>query len=133
MPEKILVVDDDRDLAIITFLWVTAAGYEGITACDGVSALIAAETHRPAVILLDIMMPPPNGFEVSRQLKEIPHLAHIPVIFLSAKVQETARREAFSSGAKYFLHKPYDTADLLQAIAFALDPDAQKLLESSIS
>ena len=62
------------------------------------------------------MMPGIDGFEVSRQLKDDPELAHVPVIFLSAKVQETARREAFAAGAKYFLSKPYQGANPVDAI-----------------
>ena len=91
MPEKVLVIDDDRDLAWLTTLWVRAAGFEAVMARDGTAGLATAHSYRPDIILLDIMMPGIDGFEVSRQLKEDPELAHVPVIFLSAKVQETAR------------------------------------------
>jgi two-component system, OmpR family, phosphate regulon response regulator PhoB len=119
-PEKVLVIDDDSDLALMTTLWVRSAGYQAVMARDGASGLAAAETYRPDIILLDIMMPGLDGFEVSRRLKEIPHLAPIPVIFLSAKVQEIARREALAAGGKYFLSKPYEGKDLMVAIQSAL-------------
>jgi CheY-like chemotaxis protein len=120
MPEKVLIIDDDGDLALLSTLWVRAAGYEALTAHDGVSGLAAAASYGPDVILLDIMMPGLDGFEVSRRLKTDPNLAHIPVVFLSAKVQEFARREAFAAGGKYFLSKPFEGHDLIIAVASAL-------------
>jgi CheY-like chemotaxis protein len=120
MPEKVLVIDDDADLALLTTLWVRAAGYHALTARDGPSGLAAAESFRPDIILLDIMMPGLDGFQVSRLLKNNPSLAHIPVIFLSAKVQDVARNEAFAAGGKYFLAKPYEGNDLIAAIVSAI-------------
>jgi len=120
MSEKVLVIDDDRDLAFMSTLWVRAAGYDAHMAHDGLSGLAAAESFRPDIILLDIMMPGLDGFEVSRLLKKNPTLAPIPVVFISAKVQEVARREAFAAGGKYFLSKPYEGHDLIFTIASAL-------------
>jgi CheY-like chemotaxis protein len=122
MSKKVLIIDDDRDVAKVASLWVESAGYGSQTAYDGDSGLAAAQEYRPDVVLLDIMMPGIDGFEVSRRLKSNSELAHIPVIFLSAKVQDTARREASSAGAKYFLPKPYEGADLIEAISTALNP-----------
>jgi CheY-like chemotaxis protein len=122
MSKKVLVIDDDGDLALITTLWVRAAGYQASMARDGAAGLVAAESYRPDIILLDIMMPGLDGFQVSRSLKNNPNLAHIPIIFLSAKVQEVARREAFAAGGKYFLSKPYEGKDLIAAIVSALTP-----------
>jgi CheY-like chemotaxis protein len=120
MSETVLVIDDDADLALMTTIWARAAGYQGLMARDGASGIAAAKKHRPDIILLDIMMPGMDGFEVRSQLKEDPDLAHIPVIFVSAKVQETARREAFAVGGKFFLSKPYEGEDLISAISAAL-------------
>jgi CheY-like chemotaxis protein len=122
MSKKVLVIDDDGDLALLTTLWVRAAGYGARMARDGAAGLAAAESYRPDIILLDIMMPGLDGFQVSRLLKNNPDLAHIPIIFLSAKVQEVARREAFAAGGKYFLSKPYEGKDLISAIVSALTP-----------
>jgi len=116
MREKILVIDDDHDLARLTAIWVKSAGYEAVTAHDGETGLNAAKLHRPNLILLDIMMPNLDGFGVSRRLKDDPELACIPIIFLSAKVEETARREALTAGARYFLSKPYEGNELIAAI-----------------
>ncbi len=120
MPDKVLIIDDEAALAELTMIWVQAAGYEAVIAHGGVAGLAAAQIHRPDIVLLDIMMPDLDGFEVSRRLKQDPNLARVPVIFLSAKVQETARREATAAGAMYFLSKPYEGPDLISAIASAL-------------
>ena len=128
MSEKVLVIDDDADLALLSTIWARAAGYDVIMARDGLSGLAAAKSHRPDIILLDIMMPGLDGFEVSRRLKADPDLAPIPVIFLSAKVQETARRQAAAAGGKYFLSKPYECADLIAAIKLAVMSNTSPLV-----
>jgi CheY-like chemotaxis protein len=120
MPEKVLVIDDDYDLANLTTTWIRSVGYDVQMANDGLSGLAIAESFLPDIILLDIMMPGIDGIEVSRRLKANPLLAHIPVIFLSAKVHEFARREAFAAGGKHFLSKPYESCDLILAVASAL-------------
>jgi len=121
MSETVLVIDDDCDLALMTTLWVRAAGLLCLVANSGPSGIQAAEKYHPDIILLDIMMPGMDGFEVSRQLKENLDLAHIPIIFVSAKVQENARHEALAAGGKFFLSKPYEGCDLIAAIDAALD------------
>jgi CheY-like chemotaxis protein len=120
MSETVLVIDDDCDLALMTTLWVRAAGYQCLMAHNGPSGIQAVQQNKPDIILLDIMMPGMDGFEVSRQLKENPELAHIPIIFVSAKVQENARREALAAGGKFFLSKPYEGDDLIAVMIAAL-------------
>jgi DNA-binding response OmpR family regulator len=122
MPKKVLVIDDDRDLVMISTIWVRAAGYDAMMAGGGAAGLAAAETYHPDLILLDIMMPGVDGFQVSRRLKQNPNLAHVPVIFLSAKVQEVARLEAMAAGGRFFLPKPYERDDLIAGVASALSP-----------
>ncbi|MDB5324190.1 MAG: multi-sensor signal transduction histidine kinase [Phycisphaerales bacterium] len=120
MSETILIVDDERAIAQLTALWVTAAGYKPLVAHDGEAALAAAAAHKPQLILLDIRMPNMDGFEVNRRLKLIPELTEIPVIFLSAHAQESARQLAISVGAAAFLSKPYEARDLTTAITTVL-------------
>jgi CheY-like chemotaxis protein len=121
MSESLLVVDDDRAIAQLTALWLKSAGYSAITAFNGYSALAAAATHRPQLILLDIRMPDLDGFEVRRRLRQTPETAHIPVMFLSANVQEAASQEAIQAGARFFLSKPYEVKDLLSAVRAVLE------------
>jgi CheY-like chemotaxis protein len=79
------------------------------------------------VILLDIRMPEMDGFEVNRRLRALPELDGMPVIFLSANVQESARQAALAAGAHAFLTKPYESKDVLAAIRSALDRNAQRV------
>lgn len=126
MTAKVLIVDDDRAIAQLTAIWLRAAGYEVMVAYDGRSALAAAAARRPDLVLLDIRMPDIDGFEVNRQLRADPGLGGIPVIFLSAHVQEAARKEALAVGASAFLAKPYETADVLAAVQRAIHTSQPK-------
>jgi CheY-like chemotaxis protein len=124
MPETIIIIDDDRAIAQLTSIWVKSAGFSPIIANDGPTGLDAIADHRPALVLLDIRMPEMDGFEVNRRLKQDPDLAQIPVIFLSAHAQETARQEALAAGGRGFLAKPYEAKSLIAAIKNVLKPGA---------
>jgi CheY-like chemotaxis protein len=123
MHETILIVDDDHAIARLASLWVSAAQYRVVNAYDGESGLAAAAEHHPHLILLDIRMPDLDGFEVHRRLKGTPDLSRIPVIFISAHVQEAARRQAIAAGARFFLSKPYEPKELLGTVRAALGGD----------
>jgi CheY-like chemotaxis protein len=120
MPETIMIIDDDRAIAQLTSLWVKSAGFKVLIAHDGKSGLEAIAKHRPDLILLDIRMPEMDGFEVNRQLRQMPDLAEIPVIFLSAHAQETTRNESLAGGGRCFLPKPYEVKNLVGAIRTVL-------------
>lgn len=119
-PETILIVDDDRAIANLTATWIRAAGFAPVEAYDGRSGVAAVLKHRPRLLLLDIRMPDIDGFEVCRQLKQMPEIDQTPVIFLSANAQEAARRQAIEAGARCFLSKPYEPKDLIVAVRAAL-------------
>jgi CheY-like chemotaxis protein len=120
MPETIVIIDDDRAIAQLTSLWVKAAGFNTVIANDGRSGLEAIARHRPDLVLLDIRMPEMDGFEVNRQLRQMPELAEIPVIFLSAHAQETTRQESLAGGGRRFFPKPYEVKNLIAAIRTVL-------------
>jgi DNA-binding response OmpR family regulator len=120
MSETILIVDDDRAIAQLVAIRISAAGYKALTASDSLTGLEAARLNRPDLILLDIRMPEMDGFEFHRRLKEIPEVAHTPVIFISANSQEAARRKAMISGARYYLTKPYEPHELVGAVRAVL-------------
>jgi CheY-like chemotaxis protein len=126
MPETIVIIDDDRAIAQLTSLWVRAAGFNVIIANDGRSGLDVIVEHRPHLILLDIRMPEMDGFEVNRRLRQMPELAAIPVIFLSAHAQEKTRQESLAGGGCSFLAKPYEAKRLIAAIFAALKGRAQQ-------
>lgn len=120
MPEKILLIDDDVALSTAWRVRLSASGYEVSTAFDGATGLQAARSVQPDLIILDIRMPGMDGFAVCRQLRADPDMAKIPVLFMSANVQDEARRKADELGAG-FLPKPLDAKHVLAAVRSALN------------
>lgn len=123
--KHVLIVDDDQLIAQALTVRLRAAGYVVRCVFDGTSGIAAAMECRPSVILLDIRLPDMDGFEVNRRLRACPSMNATPVVFLSANVQESARLIAMTAGAHAFLTKPYESKDVLAAIASALDRYAE--------
>lgn len=114
---NILVIDDEPYIGRIIQLKLEGGPYVVEHCQDGVSALGRLRTDGPIdLILLDIMMPNMNGFEVLTQLRRIPHRTGTPVIMLTAKGQDTDRAQAASLGASDFLTKPFSPKKLLARI-----------------
>jgi len=112
----ILVVDDEPDILGLLEFKLKREGYIVLTATDGLRGLAVAQTHLPDVIVLDIMMPKMDGFEVLDHLKRGENTAHIPVIMLTAKAQSADIARGAISGADLYLTKPFDPDDLMAAI-----------------
>lgn len=119
--KKILVVDDEPNILKIVCIRLQLNGYEVVMAGDGAEGLVRARSDHPDLILLDIAMPPPDGAEVCRILKQDPDCQTIPVILLTAKGLKEARALANKSGADTFVVKPYSSEDLLTAIRSLLE------------
>ena len=125
--KRILVIDDNRTLVLAAKGVLQKNGYDVITALDGSEGLEKAKQEKPDAIILDIMMPGMNGYEVGQQLKQAPETSNIPIIFLSAKGNTDEKKEptanglkeidkAFECGANDFLNKPVKAYDLLKSI-----------------
>ena len=114
---NILVVDDEPYIGRIIQLKLESSPYAVDVCQDGPAALERLRTDDPVdLILLDIMMPEMNGFEVLARLREIPHRSETPVIMLTGKGQSTDREQAESLGASDFLTKPFIPKKLLARI-----------------
>jgi DNA-binding response OmpR family regulator len=114
---NILVVDDEPYIGRIIQLKLEETPYAVAFCQDGATALDRLRTDDPVdLILLDIMMPNMNGFEVLARLREIPHREDTPVIMLTGKGQSTDREKAESLGARDFLTKPFSPKKLLARI-----------------
>ncbi len=112
-PITILVADDDlRGLKFLEGL-LTSEGYRLQCATDGAQAIALAEAEPPDVILLDVMMPGMDGFEVCRRIRALPKLNQIPIVLLTALDDRESRLEGLDAGADDFLTKPFDSAELL--------------------
>ena len=118
--KKILVVDDEPDVASLLTLMLKSQGYEVITAGDGQDALEKARSEKPDLIVLDIMLPKLDGYRVARMLKFDENFSHIPIIMVTAKIQEKDKKIGIETGADAYVTKPFDTTALLEKIKESL-------------
>jgi pilus assembly protein CpaE len=112
MAEKILIVDDDLDTLRLVGLLLERQGYQIIVADNGSQALDKAISEAPEIILLDVMMPDMDGFEVARRLRDNEITGEIPIIFFTAKTQVDDKVAGFEVGADDYLTKPVHPAEL---------------------
>ncbi len=112
MPERILIVDDDVDTLRLVGLMLQRQGYQVIAASNGTQGLAKAFEERPNLILLDVMMPDMDGYEVTRRLRSNPATAAIPILMFTAKTQLDDKVTGFESGADDYLTKPTHPTEL---------------------
>lgn len=112
MAEKILIVDDDLDTLRLVGLMLQKQGYEIVAANNGEQGLAKANEEKPSLILLDVMMPGMDGYEVSRRLRQNPDTAQIPILMFTAKSQLDDKVTGFEAGADDYLTKPTHPTEL---------------------
>lgn len=115
-PLKIILIEDDREIARGLLVRLTAAGHQTAAMHDGASGLSAALAAPPDVILLDLRLPDMDGYVVLRQLQQHDLTKTVPVIIVSANTAERAKREALLLGAHSFVEKPFDFRKLMIAV-----------------
>src|SRR5881409_2411549 len=116
MAETILVVDDDPDIARFVEVNLRSAGYDVAVAADGEEALEKAGELRPDLVLLDVMMPRIDGFEVAQRLRKNPQTANTSIIMLTAKELSADKVTGLQSGADDYIIKPFDPIELLARV-----------------
>jgi DNA-binding response OmpR family regulator len=116
MAKKILIVDDEPDIVELIGMRLTAKSYDIIKAFNGEDALRMAREEKPDLIILDVLMPPPDGLQVCSTLKKDASYKNIPIILLSAKATEKDRETGKQCGADEYLTKPFENKDLLDNI-----------------
>jgi CheY-like chemotaxis protein len=104
---KILIAEDERDIRDLIAFTLRFAGYEVFTAGNGEEAVEMAPRVNPDLILMDVRMPRMTGYEACRAIKSIVELRDIPVVFLSAKGQESEIQQGLEAGAEEYLLKPF--------------------------
>ena len=114
--KKILLVEDQADLIEMLKLSLEAIDYEIITAADGEEGLKKTRKESPNLILLDVMMPKMNGYQVCRELKKDEATKKIPVIMLTAKGQQSDKFWGKETGADEYVTKPFDMDELMEKI-----------------
>jgi DNA-binding response OmpR family regulator len=118
----VLVADDDPDILELVTFRLERSGYDVIQARDGEDALRVATELHPDLAVLDVMMPKATGYEVTRQLREQDTTSDIPVILLTARVQEADVARGFESGADDYLKKPFSPQELGARVQAILGP-----------
>jgi len=113
---RILVVDDDRNLRKIIQTNLELAGYEVTTAANGTEALRVLDAMQPDLVLLDVMMPKMDGYELARRIRRHPVNTHVPIIMLTAKGEVEDKLEGFEAGVDDYMTKPFGPQELLARV-----------------
>jgi len=113
---KILVAEDERDIRELIGFTLRFAGFEVVLTSNGIEAVEKAPRELPDLIILDVRMPRMTGYEACRQLKDNPATNDIPIVFLSAKGQETEIEQGLASGAVEYIVKPFAPDELTRQV-----------------
>lgn len=122
---RILIVDDEPDLVAVLRMGLQMEGFEVLDAADGEEGLKRAQQERPDLMLLDLMLPRMDGYQVCRTLKFDARYKNMPIFILSARPGERDKRLALEVGADLFISKPYDLKDLVGKIRARLSGDGK--------
>jgi DNA-binding response OmpR family regulator len=109
---SILIADDSRTILDLVLISLRRDGFEPLEASNGEEALAAIRTHRPDLVILDAMMPPPDGYEICRTIRAEGGDYRPYVIILTASVRNTDREQAREAGADEFITKPFSPGEL---------------------
>jgi len=116
MVQRILVIDDEPSIVLSLQYLLQREGYDVDIAADGEAALEIVERRPPALVVLDVMLPTMNGFEVCRRLRANPAWAGIKVLMLTARGRDTEVTKGLKLGADLYVTKPFSTHDLLAQV-----------------
>ncbi|GAA3382770.1 response regulator [Cryptosporangium minutisporangium] len=116
----VLIVDDDTEITALVAMNLRFEGFDVVVASDARSGLAAIERHRPDLVLLDVMMPRVDGYELCRQLRASPLTAALPIIMLTAKDLSADRIQGLTAGADDYIVKPFDLSELVARVRATL-------------
>lgn len=120
--KRVLVAEDEPSIVLSLEFLLREAGFEVITAQNGATALALAEQHKPDLVVLDIMLPLVNGFEVCRALRADPALRGLRIVMLTARGREHEVEKGLALGADAYITKPFATRELVKTIKGLLEP-----------
>jgi CheY-like chemotaxis protein len=113
---KVLIVEDDKIVRSGLKSLMTTEGFETFVTEDGAEAIKLASQHIPDVVICDIAMPVVDGYEVLKSLRSNPQTAHIPVLFLTAKITKEEEAKGLAMGANMYLKKPMWPEEIFEAV-----------------
>ena len=120
MTQRILVVDDDRQIVRLVQSYLEQAGYVVLTAADGATALRTIRTERPDLVVLDLMLPDTDGWAITRTVRSDASLAGLPLVMLTARVEDTDKIVGLELGADDYIAKPFNPRELLARVRAVL-------------
>jgi DNA-binding response OmpR family regulator len=130
MPAKILIVDDDPDMVEMLRCVLTQAGYATRTATTGAEALSEARRSSPDLVVLDLLLPEMNGYGVCENLRRNPATASVPIVMMTVLPGQFPRLVGLESGVNAFVHKPFQTQELISCVEGLLHSRAQALVST---
>ncbi len=135
MSQRILVVDDDKQITRLVQSYLEKAGFSVLTAYDGENALRVIRHERPDLIVLDLMLPGKDGWEITRILRSDERLASIPILMLTARVEDTDKILGLELGADDYMPKPFNPREVVARVRAILrragnTPKPSRVLES---
>jgi len=116
MKQRILVVDDDKEVVRLMRAYLEQAGYEVLVAYDGETAVHNLRREKPDLLLLDLMLPDRDGWDITRLVRGDPALAHMPIIMLTARVEDTDKIIGLEIGADDYVTKPYNPREVVARV-----------------
>ena len=116
MKQRILVVDDDKEVVRLMRAYLEQAGYEVLVAYNGETAIHNLRREKPELLLLDLMLPDRDGWDITRLVRDDPTLAHIPIIMLTARVEDTDKIIGLEIGADDYVTKPYNPREVVARV-----------------
>jgi two-component system alkaline phosphatase synthesis response regulator PhoP len=114
--QTILVVDDDHEVVRLMRAYLEQAGYDVLVAYDGQTAVHQLRREKPDLMLLDLMLPDRDGYDITRLVRSEPNLAHIPIIMLTARVEDADKIVGLELGADDYVTKPYNPREVLARV-----------------
>ena len=118
--QRILVVDDDREIVRLIRSYLEQAGYQVLTANDGNTALHMMRREMPNLVILDLMLPDRDGWDVTRMVRTDPTLKHLPIIMLTARVEDTDKIIGLELGADDYVTKPFNPREVVARVRTVL-------------
>jgi two-component system alkaline phosphatase synthesis response regulator PhoP len=120
MNQRILVVDDDKQIVRLVQSYLEQAGYAVLTAYDGATALRTIRTERPDLVVLDLMLPDQDGWSITRTVRADASQADLPIIMLTARVEDTDKIVGLEIGADDYIAKPFNPLELVARVRAVL-------------
>ncbi|MFC1976039.1 response regulator transcription factor [Chloroflexota bacterium] len=117
---RILIVDDDKQIVRLVRSYLEQAGYQVLTAYDGETALHTIRREQPDLVVLDLMLPDRDGWEITRLIRSEPSLANLPIIMLTARVEDTDKIVGLEVGADDYVTKPFNPREVVARVRAVL-------------